>query len=245
MRVNIVQGAEAHHQLLRRLRPYLRHAGDIVGGISHERLEIHELLRRHLPLPYHILRIVILGLRPSPLRFRDPDLNMLPGDLQKVPVAGNQRHLHAVLFRTFRQGSQDIIRLKPRLLHGADPHGGEHLLHHGHLLSQLLRHGLSRPLIFRVQLMPEGGRVHVKGHGKIARSLLLQDLEQDVQKAVNRVGMKPLGIAQVRHAVERPVQDAVPIDQYKLIAHFFQCSSNQNTTVVITRITASTASASK
>ena len=245
MRIDIVQGAEAHHQLLRRLRSYLRHAGDIIGGIAHERLEIHELLRRHLPLPYHILRIIILCLRPAAFCFWDPDLNMLPGDLQKIPVAGNQGHLHAVLFRTLCQGSQDIVRLQPRLLHGTDPHCGKHLFHHGHLLPQFLRHGFPRSLILRIQFMPEGRRVHVKGHGKIARFFLLQDLEQDVQKAVNRIGMKPLGIAQVRHAVECPVQDAVPVDQYKLFAHFSNVPPIQNTTVVITRITASTAMASK
>ena len=146
---------------------------------------------------------------------------MFPGNLEQIPVTGNKGYLHAILLSPFCQGSQDIIRLKPRLLHGTDPHGGEHLLHHRNLLPQLLRHGFSRSLIFRVQFVSEGGRMHIEGHCQITRHLFLQYFKHDIQKTVDRIGMKSLGVTQIRHTIERPVQYAVPVNQYKLFAHRF------------------------
>lgn len=65
--------------------------------------------------------------------------------------------------------------------------------------------------------MAEGRRMHVKSHRQIFRLFLLQNLEHDIQEAIYRIGMEPLGIAQIRHTIERSVQYAVPVNQN----HFF------------------------
>ncbi len=54
--------------------------------------------------------------------------------------------------------------------------------------------------------------MHVKGHRQIIRMFLLQDLEHNVQKTKDRIGMQPFGVAQIRHAVKGSVQYAVSVN---------------------------------
>ena len=252
MRIDIVQRTKTRHQLLRRFGSHLRHTGNIVRGIPHEGLQIHELLRGHLPGRKNVLRIVILDFRSSSLCLRNPDLDVFPGDLEQIPVAGNKSHLHAVPFAALCQGTQNVICLQSRLLYRTDSHRSKHFLHHRDLLPELLRHGLSRSFILCIQFVPECGCMYIKGHSKISRILFLQNLKHNVKKAINCVGVKPLRITQIRHTIERAVQYAVPVNQYQLFAHHFLhfkasqiLTFIQNTSVVITRITISTAKASK
>ena len=149
---------------------------------------------------------------------------MLRGQLQKIPVPGKHRDLHALLLASLRHGSQKVVRLQPGLFHGQNPHGVEHLLEDRHLLVQLLGHGLSGALISIIHFMPEGRRLDVEGHRQIIRLFLIQHLEKCIQKTKNGVRVKALGIRQIRHAVERPVDNAVSVHQQNFLAHNFSIS---------------------
>ena len=238
MCINVVQGAVLDHKIRGCLGAYLGHSGNIVGGIPHKGLQFNKLYRRHLVGFLNIRGIIVFYFRFSAFGFGNTDLDMVAGYLQKIPVSGNQSHLHSFLFPALCQGPQNVIRLQAGFFHSADAHGLKHLFHDRHLLPQFLRHGLSRPLILLEQLMAEGRRMHVKSHRQIFRLFLLQNLEHDIQEAIYRIGMEPLGIAQIRHTIERSVQYAVPVNQN----HFF---THTNTTVVITRMTVRIAMASK
>ena len=63
-----------------------RHARYIVRGIPHKGLHINEFLRRHLILPQHILREIVLNLSHAPAGSGDPYLNVFISQLQKIPV---------------------------------------------------------------------------------------------------------------------------------------------------------------
>ncbi len=212
MRIKIVNGTELGHQGNGCLFSHLGHPGNIVGGISHQRLQFNKLLRRHLVQGFHILRVIVLNLRPPHPGLGNPDFDTLRGNLQQIPVPGYQGHLHPPSLRLFGQSPQNIVRLQARLFHNGDFHGLKHFLHHRYLLPQFLRHGLAGALVRLIHLMAEGGRMHVKGHRQIIRMFLLQDLEHYIQKAKDRVGMQPFCVAQIRHAVKGSVQYAVSVN---------------------------------
>ena len=145
---------------------------------------------------------------------------MLIRNLQKIPVPGHQRHFHAIRRGLPGQGSQNVICLQPLLLHNHHIHGPQYVLHHRHLLPQFLWHGLPGTFIRFIHQMSEGGGMYVESHRQIIRLFLFQNFKHNIQKAINRVGVQSRGIGQIRHAVKRPVQNAVSIDQYKfLVSH--------------------------
>ena len=72
-----------------------RDSRNVVRGVSHQRLQINELRRSHLVFLLDVLCIIIFHLGASLLCLRNPDLYMLCGKLQKIPVAGDHRHFHA------------------------------------------------------------------------------------------------------------------------------------------------------
>ena len=211
MGINIVQRAIGHHQLSGGFLSHLGHSGDIIRSIPHQRLEINELCGRYLIGIRHVFWIVIFNFRPSRLGLRNPDLNMLIGDLQQITVPRHQRHFKTRPLRFFCQRSQNIIGLQTRLLHNHNPHGFQDFLHHGNLLPQLFRHRFSGSLICPIHLMAEGGGMDVKGNRQIVRLFLLQNLKHNIQKAVHGISMQPLRITKVRHPVKCPVQNTMSV----------------------------------
>ena len=67
--------------------------------------------------------------------------------------------------------------------------------------------------------MPERRRMDIEGYRQILRLFFLQRAEQNIQKTIDRIGVQPLGIRQVRKTVESTVQNTVPIDQNNFFTH--------------------------
>ena len=103
----------------------------------------------------HILRIVVLNLRSAPAGFRNPYLNVLISQLQKIPVARYHDDLHALCLALLRHGTQNIIGLEAGHRKDRNLHGSENFFHQIYLLMKFLRHGLSRSLILFKHLMAE------------------------------------------------------------------------------------------
>ena len=76
MRISILDASVSHDQICGCLLSNGRNARNIVGSITHQRLDINELCRCYLILPFHILRIVVMDLRRSAAGLRDPDLDV-------------------------------------------------------------------------------------------------------------------------------------------------------------------------
>ena len=177
MGVGVFDIAVLNDQIRGGLLADARNAGDIVGRITHQGLQLDDLKRGHLIPVNDVLRVIILGLSHTSFRLWQADANMLGGQLQKIPVAGQYRHLHAQGLASFRHGSQEIVRLQTGLFHGRNAHGVQHVFQHRHLLMKLRRHGFSGALIGVVHLMPEGRRLHIEGHRQIIGLFLLQHLK--------------------------------------------------------------------
>ena len=178
MGVGILNASILNNQIGSGLFPNSWHTRNIIRRISHQRFQLNDLQRCHLIAVDHILRMIVFRLRDSALRLGKADSDMLCRKLQKIPVAGEHRYLHALFFTALRHSSQKIVRLQACLFHGLNPHGMQHILQDRHLLMQLFRHRLSRPFISVVQLMAEGRRLYIEGHRQIVRLFLIQHLKK-------------------------------------------------------------------
>ena len=213
MLVDAVHGAVLLNQRNGSLLADLRHTRYVVRGIAHERFDINKLPRRHPVGRLDILRIIVLNCGLPHAGLRNPDPGALRRNLQQIPVSGDQADLHAPALRFAGQRAQNVIRLKPRLLPHCDTHGGQHFLDQRHLLPQLVRHRMARSLVIRIIFMAEGRRVDVKSHRQIVRLLLLQNFEQNIQKSVHCARVHTFAVGEIRHPVERPVQNTVSVNQ--------------------------------
>ena len=98
---------------------------------------------------------------------------MVVNELQGIPVTGDDNAVPIFLAAFFAHGADDVVGLPALGRVDGDIHGGEHLLHNRHLLSQFLGHSVAVGLIALVAFMPEGGAVEIEGHADSVRALLL------------------------------------------------------------------------
>ncbi len=73
--------------------------------------------------------------------------------------------------------------------HGAVAQVGQKLFQHRHLLGQLFGHPVAGGLVAVIHLVAERGGPQVERHGHLVGVALLEQGEQDIQKAINGVGI--------------------------------------------------------
>ena len=193
------------------LFPDARHAGDVIGGVAHQRLDLDELLRLDavfFPDGGGGHRFVDGALRGG---FGQNYADAVGDELQGVPVAGTKQHGVAVFLPLPGQAAQDIVRLVALGFQNGVAQKPQHFLYQGHLLAQLLRHPLAGALVRLVHFVAEGGRVQVEGKGNGVRLLLLDELIDDIEKAVDGVGVGAILRGEQPHPVKGSVDDTVGI----------------------------------
>ena len=217
MGVDAVYTSVIHDELGRRLLSHFRNTGDVVGAVAHERFDINKCLRRYTVFFEDILRVIVFCQSLSLFGLGDPDADVIRRALKKVPVARHKCNLHAFFLTAPCKRAQDIIRLQARLFPYLYAHGLKDLLDQRDLFPQFGRHRLARPLVLLVDLMAESWRVDIKRHSEIVCLLLVEYLEQYIQKPEYRACMNPGRVREVRHSVKRPVQNTVPVHEHKLL----------------------------
>ena len=193
------------------LFPNARHAGDVIGGVAHQRLDLDELLRLDavfFPDGGGGHRFVDGALRGG---FGQNYADAVGDELQGVPVAGAKQHGVAVFLPLPGQAAQDIVRLVALGFQNGVAQKPQHFLYQGHLLAQLLRHSLAGALVRLVHFVAEGGRVQVEGKGDGVRLLILDELIDDIEKAVDGVGVGAILRGEQPHPVKGSVDDTVGI----------------------------------
>ena len=105
-----------------RLLPHSRYSGNIIGRIPHQSFHIDKLSRGDAIPLFHLLPIVILHLGPSLFCLGDPDLHMIRGKLERIPVPGYDRHIQPLLLALSGDRSQQIVRFQARLFNDLDSH---------------------------------------------------------------------------------------------------------------------------
>ena len=168
---------------------HARHAGDIVGGIAHQGLEIDHVNRVEAVLLAERSGRHVLGGGLSHAGGYQFDLGMVGNELQAVLIAGHHHTLPALRLALAGDGTDQVVRLITCHLIAGDVHGVQHLFQHRHLHRQLFRHPLALGLVVLVCLMAEGGLAPVKGDAQRLRLLLLRQALQGGQKAENGMGI--------------------------------------------------------
>ena len=216
MGVNPVQTAEFRQQLLCGLGADAGHARNIVGGIPHEGFQVDELFRfETVFLPeFFFVKQRRRGL--PRLGDHQLDVDISVDQLQGIPVAGDDDTLPVLLRANLAHGADDVISLPALTLIDGNIHRPQNVLHNGHLLRQFLGHGMAGSLVAIVFQVPEGGAVEVEGHAHRLGLLLLLHPFQNVEKAVNGVGIQPVPGGQGLDAEIGAVNDAVAVQNQQL-----------------------------
>ena len=211
MVVDIIDAVVFLDQGQRTLFPDTRHAGDIIGAVAHQGLDLDEFRRRDAVFFLHGGGVHPLVLRALRGGFGQNDTDAPGDELQRVPVAGTEEHLVACLLPPSGQTAQQIVRLVALHFQNGIAQQPQQLLDQRHLPAQLLGHPLAGPLVRLVHPVTKGGGVQVEGKGDGIRLLLLDELVDDIEKAVDGVGVNALSRGEQPHPVKGAVDDAVGI----------------------------------
>ena len=122
MGIGIFDGLIILDDLRRRLLTDTRDARNIVGRVAHESLHVDKFCGGDTVTLLHIRSMIVLYLRLPLLCLGDTDLHMLCGKLERIPVSGDDGHVHALLLAHTGDRPQQVVRLKACLLDDLNIH---------------------------------------------------------------------------------------------------------------------------
>ena len=207
----LIQGTMGLDQFHRGLLPDARNTGDIITAVPRQAQHVGDMIRGGAEAFLDGLQVKDLVLQGVP----HPDL--FGNKLHQVLIAGNDDHLKPFFFRLQGQGADQVIGLQPLLLQNGKAVTPADLLDIGNLDLEGLRHGGTVGLVFREDLVAEGGPFGIKDQGQVLGLLLLQDLVHHLDEPVNGLGGHPLAVGQVGNGVKGPVDIGTAVDQ---VEHF-------------------------
>ena len=210
--VHALQRAEGLHQREGGLFADALHAGDVIRGVAHQALHLDELLRRKAVFFLNGILVHHHGLAASHHGSSQQYGGALAHQLQAVAVSGGKETVIFPGGAGSSQCAQNIVRFPALGGNGAVAKVCQQLLEHRHLLCQFLGHGVAGGLVAIVHFMPEGGSFQVKSHGHLVRLALLEQGEQNVQKAIDGVGVTSVLGGQQLDAVKSAVGNAVAVN---------------------------------
>ena len=194
------------------------HAGDVVGSVAHQSFYVDELFGRYA------IRLLNPGGRYA-LCFRDaaPGIQyggVVPGKLERIPVASDQQRLYAAFLALAGERAEDIVGLKTLALDDGKPHVGKQVADDWVLPAQLFGHGLAVGLVFGVEVGAEGMLAHVEGHCRRRGRFLIQHAQKHHHKAVHGIGGRAVGRGHGRgKGVKGAIHQAVSVQQNQLFSH--------------------------
>ena len=216
--VDFLYGAVLLYQRHGSLFPHPRYAGNVVGGIAHEGLQVdHMNGGKAVGLPEG-LRGHVLGGGLAHACGHQLHLGVVSDELQAVLVPGDSHTVPARRLTTAADGTDEVICLPAGHLVAGNGHGIQYILQNRHLHCQFLGHTVAGGLVILVCLMAEGGLTTVKGHAQGIGLFFVQQPLQGGDESVHRMGIQPLPGAQGADAVKRAVDDAVAVQNHQLHA---------------------------
>ena len=213
--VHPVQGTEFQQQVRGSLGANAGYAGDVVGAVTHEGLQIDEPQRFKAVVLPELLRRITGGQSLTCLGGHQFYGDTVIDQLQAVPVAGDHDALPTLAAADPPHGADDVVGFPALAFIDGNPHGCQHLFHHRHLHSQLLRHAMAGSLIAVILQMAEGGAVEVEGHAESIRLFLLVQFIEDIQKAKNAIGKQTVPRSQGTNTIVGAVDNAVSVQNHQ------------------------------
>ena len=178
-----MQAAEFLDQRQRGLFANARHAGDVVGAVAHQALDVDELRRFQAVFfadggRVHRQRLAVGGQQHGGGGVHQ---------LQAVAVAGRQQRRAALRFAGGGQRAQNVVGLPAGLAHLHKAQLVQQGFQHRHLLGQLLGHAVAGGLVAVVGFVAERRRALVPGDGHGVGRVGRQQVEQDILEAIDGV----------------------------------------------------------
>ena len=210
--VHALQRTESLHQREGGLFADALHAGDVIRGVAHQALHLDKLLGGKAVFFLNGVLVHRHSFAAPHYGGSQQHGGALAHQLQAVPVSGGKEAVVLADGAGSSQRAQNIVRFPSLGGNGAVAKVCQQLLEHRHLLCQFLGHGVAGGLVAIVHFMPEGGGFQVKGHGYLVRLALLEQREQNVQKAIDGVGITSVLGGQQLDAVKSAVGNAVAVN---------------------------------
>ena len=203
---NLLKAPEPQEQILGGFRPDQRDPRHIIRRVPHERLVVHNLLRRDPPVFQEKLAVKVKI--PPDAENRD----RVGNELARVFVARHQHALPAELRHALGHRRQNVIRLEPLERQHRNFQRVEQFPDARDLPDQLLRHFFPRGFVVGIELRAERRRVQVERTKQKVRLLMLQDHEQVARETEHGVHDLAAFAIHRRQGVENLVHEAVSVD---------------------------------
>ena len=212
MVVHAVQGAEVLDQSHGGLFADALHTRDVVGGVAHQALHFDELLGLNAIL--FVDGIQIHGLRFAAAHGAGGQQHGggLTHQLQAVAVSRGQKAVVPAGLAGSGQRAQNVVGLPAFCRYLAVAQVGEQFFQDGHLLGQLVRHGVAGALVAVVHFVAEGGVLQIEGHGHLVGLTLPEQGIHNIQKAEDGIGIAAVLGGQQLDAVKGTVGNAVAVN---------------------------------
>ena len=214
--VNLPDAAVAPHQIHRCLFPDSGNARDVVGTVAHQGFQVHHQGRFKAVFLAKTLRRIQDRFRLAHAAFDVADRGTVTHQLQAVLVTGDDEAVVSLLFGDSAESSENVVGFVSGQFQTRNSHGIQHFLEQRHLDGKLLRHRLPLRFIKGKALMAESRLLPVEGHAQRFRLQFFQQMLQDRQKTVNRIGRGSVRGIQLTHAVKGAVYNAVAVNDHKI-----------------------------
>ncbi len=191
----------------RGLRPHLRHAGNVVRRITHQRQVVDDLLGPHVELGLHAVPV------QARVRHGIDDGDGGIDQLRHVLVAGRDDDLVAGRLGAPCQGADDIVGLDALDAQQRMPLCLENRQQRGDLGAQVVRHRRTVRLVGFKQIIAEGSSRRIEDDGQPGLRVVLGEFHHHVEHTQDRARGFPGCIGQRRHGVKGPVQVRGAVDQ--------------------------------
>ena len=213
------------------LRANLGHAGDVVGGIAHQRQQIDDAFGADAEFFYHpdgVHALVFHGV---------VEQDLVADDLRHVLVTGHDDRLPAGGLGLFRQRADHVVGFHAVDLQHWQAQAIDQCADRLELVGELRRYGRAVGLVVGIQRMAEGLAPRVEDHRDVVACFGGQQLAQHVAHAEHGAGGLAAGIGQRRQGVKRPVKPAGAVEQVKRVvgAHVGSTCSPRQRSVSVSR----------
>ncbi len=189
-------------------------AGDVVGRVALEPVEVGDQLGADAVAVDHLLGPVELGLGDPPRGGHD--LDVLVDELEGVAIAGDDRHLDAVGLGPLGERGDHVVGLEALDAIVGVAERVDQRLHVRVLLAQQIRARRPVALVLAVDLAPAAGAPVPYDHRRLD-AVVGDQLHEHRRKAEDRVGGEARRSGdRLGQREERPVHQRVAVDQEEL-----------------------------
>ena len=208
-----VERAVLADPLRRGLLAHTRDAGEVVTRVASQRGEVGILGRGQAVLLLHRLRGHSGEVRHALARIEHGRRGR--HELERIPVPGDDRRLHARALRHSRESGNEVVGFESLALEIADAHRREHVTDEIDLTSEFFGGLGARRLVALERLTAEGRSRHVEGDRDVRRVEIAQRIDEHGREAVDGVRRLARHRGEVldRQGVEGAVGKGVPVEQ--------------------------------